>query len=83
MPNVVYEMVLKIEKEVLMILLENFHILPMDIVIFMAIINGLKDLADPPFSGDQSHGNAPNVFGERPDNGKLSCEVINVLKYPK
>ena len=37
MPNVVYEMVLKIEKEVLMILLENFHILPMDIVIFMAI----------------------------------------------
>ena len=73
----------KLKKKYLLMILLDFYILPVDIVIFMAIINGLKDLADPPFSGDQSHGNAPNVFGERPDNGKLSCEVINVLKYPK
>ena len=66
-------MVLKIEEECTTDI-ENFHTLPMDILIFMAILMVLKDLADgssPLFSGDRSHGDAQKVSGDRGDNGKL------------
>ena len=62
-------MVLKIEEECTTDI-ENFHTLPMDILIFMAILMVLKDLADgssPLFSGDRSQ----KVSGDRGDNGKL------------
>ena len=70
-------MVLKIEEESTTDI-ENFHIPPMDILIFMAIF-GLKDLADPPHFSPEI--GATETLKKSPETAETMASLATTTRW--